>query len=718
MYTKINILNSLEQAAAKFVMDNDRSLYTTFFETAERFCIQNSVLIGGRVGIDLIVGNKLAKDSFTWDLYCDDTFNTAKRLVIELSNTKSPHIPANTASLQTNIRYKEFTIYVNARILFRIYVMDKYKGIKLIDMMGPAVRTSYLTKALIKCIPEEMQLISIYRTLYSPAKLSLWPTELENEKTIYSMIKDSLQSKTLGQTVTGAGQSAQMKRIHDCLIHKLVKSNNYVLIGDYAISLMGMSISPVRVQFISSDDIDNIRKRCERCISEKDNRIKVTYMKYPLNLPNDFQVLKYTLYITTDKRQTAIADIFNSSAFEMIPFVPINGIRIGNPWVLLRFLFIDIWILKLILNIGGESSPSFITDKIVANIRSADAIHSKIAKDGPEAVFQLTNYAGKYVDEFVAKKKLIKESGERFPIFYPAKPTTYPMGGADNAQIKTTAGATSEGKSHAGAGHARPRIYRSGSIDLSIDIDTKKKILMKIVGRVIDNDILKTLQYHESNEREYSRWGTGKSVDAFYHKNAKFIKHIPQEVDVYVDIGCGDGLDITAIRQKYKVNTAICIDIEDFRDEKHKQASTFLKVTLGAPLDLPDNYADLIVVFHSLHHMQDDALARLVDIVRITQVGGLIFIKDHDVQTALQASNVDFEHLVYEVGKARDATSGELMSLEKLLVSFGEVEPMTYYSRTQIHNTMKDAGCKLIWTGMISHRTYIYGSVFKKTNEL
>jgi hypothetical protein len=174
MYSQINIVKNIEPIAEKFILDNDRMMYLPFFERTEKFCAENNVLIGGRVGLDLLIGKPVTKDSFTWDLYCDDTFNTAKALADELSQVDSPHVPARTVALMTNIRYKEFTLSINARIMFKIYAMDRYRGIKLVELMGPAVRTSYFTKTSIKLISEEMQLIEIYRTLYSPKKLSLW----------------------------------------------------------------------------------------------------------------------------------------------------------------------------------------------------------------------------------------------------------------------------------------------------------------------------------------------------------------------------------------------------------------------------------------------------------------------------------------------------------------------------------------------------------------
>ncbi len=695
MYKTTNVVGDLERLAEKFIMDNDRMLYRAFFEAAETFCAKNSVLIGGRVGVDLAVGRPLDRDSFFWDLYCDDTFIVVKNLVIELSNVRSPHIPAKTAALQTNIRYKEFTIYINARMLFRVFSMEKYRGLKLIDVMGHSVYTGYFTGASIKCVPEEIQLISIYRNLYTPARLAQWKAEMENEGKIYGRLRQSIHEKAT--RVTGGGGHDD---ITACLL-KVVQDNSYVLVGDYALAALGLTQSTVRVQFIASDAIEEVRKRCERCVK----RGKVTHVRFSLNIPDDFQIVKHSLYMMVNGKQTAIADVFNSTAFEMMPFIHERRLRLGNPWVLLRFLFIDIWVLKLILNLG--SAADSVRNKIAANIKHVDALRTKyLSPPKYDQLFQLTDYAGQYMDDYVAKKKLIKETGERLPIFYPAKSSTYPLGGAswgaDDEPTVDSKHATS---------------ISSQSVDITVDVPTKKQILLKIVGEVINGDIMGTLVAHAKTARQYSKWGMNKSIKGFFLKNSVFLKYVPEVINHYVDIGCGDGLDITALRSRYRVSAASCVDVEDFRAQEYKSKSVFVQVELSVPLALEDNTADLVAVFHSLHHMRDDALWRLVDVVRITRPGGIIFIKDHDVRTTTQASNVDFEHLVYMLTEGHKGASDDAHeAVTDLMSNFHAREPMTYYSRDTVHETLNSAGCKLIWTGEISKRTYVYGSVFQKNH--
>lgn len=428
MYSTVDVISIFEAEAEQFILDNDRKLYLPFFIRAEKFCEENNVVIGGRIGIDLLVGRPVTKDSFVWDLYCDDTFNTSKNLTKAISEVKSPHIPARTVSLQTNIKHKEFTIYVNARTVFKIYSLDKHRGIKLVELMGPAIRTSYFIKTPIKCIPEEMQLVEIYRSLYTPARMSMWERELAAENIIYELIKDSVGEKATKEITGGATEFKFNKSsIERELLRKMIAKSDHVLIGDFALNLLKMEKSPGRLQILSSENVDKIVHAMENIITKiiknRPAGIKLTMMRYALNIPSDFQIIKHTVYFNTGKEQIPIIDIFNSPQFEMIPWWIISdNVKIGNPWVLLRFQFIDIWVLKLILNLGTDN-PDFIKGKIRSIINRANNIRKlalECLKDDPEKIFQLSNYVGSYINEMVAKKKIIKELGERFPNYYPA----------------------------------------------------------------------------------------------------------------------------------------------------------------------------------------------------------------------------------------------------------------------------------------------------------
>ena len=202
-----------------------------------------------------------------------------------------------------------------------------------------------------------------------------------------------------------------------------------------------------RIQFISSSDITDIVNTLTDIIAKLHpglSQFKVIYAKYFLNIPTDFQIIKYTLYLSINNEQTPLADVFNSTTFEMIPYWEYDHIKIGNPWVLLRWRFIDIWVLKLIMNIDKNSSD-FLKNKLTELLDSIKKIR-RIAVDAlektPEKLFQLTNYSGVYINETVAKKNLIKDTGETFKPYYPS---TNDKGDGDNKEGDKKEGDKKEG---------------------------------------------------------------------------------------------------------------------------------------------------------------------------------------------------------------------------------------------------------------------------------
>jgi len=186
MYKTINTHEGLKPIADTFIMENDRNLYRPFFECAEEYASIHRMVLGGTISVDLLIGAPFTRNSFFWEFYCDNTFLNARGLAEAISRTRSTHIPARTTALVTNIKHREFAISVNARMLFKIYSLDKYRGVNLINIIKPIICGSYFKNIQIQCIPEYMQLINIYRTLYTPGKVALWKSAFDAEKELWA----------------------------------------------------------------------------------------------------------------------------------------------------------------------------------------------------------------------------------------------------------------------------------------------------------------------------------------------------------------------------------------------------------------------------------------------------------------------------------------------------------------------------------------------------
>jgi hypothetical protein len=419
----VESLKDLIPAATEFVLENDRAKYKPFFETAEKFCSENKIIIGGAVGIDLLLRRELTKDSFIWDLYCADTYVQAKNLTDALYQTKAPHVDVRTVVLQTNIKHREFTITIDGRYAFRIFIMDEYRGVVLRDVMNPTEVDGWFGNRVL-VLPSTIVLISLYQVLYSPAKIDWWGRASE----IANILESGDSSKSGGFDRTIAD---------DILLRSLLKDGRIVLIGDYAIKRMGLrvgggeGVKGYRLQILTDIPIDELCRMTSRVLTAEKNglrRMKVhhtrtVYVKYHLNIPSDFQIVKYTVYALVNGEQVALYDTFNSPEYEMIPYTVNDKIRVAAPYVIMRFIYIDIWIIKLLIGMDSGDKVSGFEARITSLAGTASLVREYIAKLLDDRKIDLLfplDYIGINTSESVAKKKLISLNRCRIPNYYPA----------------------------------------------------------------------------------------------------------------------------------------------------------------------------------------------------------------------------------------------------------------------------------------------------------
>lgn len=440
-------LDAIIKQAEIHVMHNDRDLYKPYLEEMEKFCIEKGVFIGGKVGVDLLLGREFGINSFNWELYCDNTYQIARELADRLATVENKYVNSALISLRTDLKHVEFTIMINTRQMIKIYALRDYRGFKLKALMGGVHRTGYLTREQVLCMPEEIALIEIYRGLYSPKRLDKWEEYLETENQLFGIIeanilekatkpveKPSAIPKSAADVRGGANDSRRSNDLDACIIENVIKSSNNVLVGDYALQYIAPDVAAAlpqkRIHMITDTPIEELANQFQRALSRNIPRMrKVTtiHITYPLNIPSDFQITKNTIYAvissggSNGSDQIPLADVYNSSAFELIPVWEVEGIRLGNPWVILRFRFIELWVLKLISNLGNDGG--FIRAKISAVVESIKDFHimtRNMLKSEPSRLFQLDSYVGVYINDVVAKKKLIA-AGEKFAPYYPAR---------------------------------------------------------------------------------------------------------------------------------------------------------------------------------------------------------------------------------------------------------------------------------------------------------
>ncbi len=163
----------------------------------------------------------------------------------------------------------------------------------------------------------------------------------------------------------------------------------------------------------------------------------------------------------------------------------------------------------------------------------------------------------------------------------------------------------------------------------------------------------------------------------------RYLDPIKNTVETYFDIGASEG-DITrTIRDYVNPKVTIAFDI----DGKQETIDNIMfKRNKPGQIDEPDNNADLVTVFMTLHHFEH-LTQMLKEIRRVLKPGGRLIIRDHDTSTKYLALFFDFLHAYYMVVAGNEATSEEFV---KSYVSF-------YKSKDTWNELISDAGFKLLF---------------------
>lgn len=441
MYTDKHFLpDELLGKAADSVLENDRLSYAPYFKAVEYYMIEHGMILGGKCSIDLLLGNKLNKDSFYYEIYSRKVEEHSRKLVDILGKIDKNSIVYR----DTQITDKEYIIEINMRRLFLFHSLDNKQDYDIKTMIAPRPIKGYFGGKEILCMNPKVHLMSIYRNLYRP-----YPSTGQGYTT-YSVLLKNLQELhnkaaigfhdivspdivlTPVVSVDGGFDIHWKNSIIEETILSLSADKKTVFIGDFVIDRNPAG----RLQVLSADSIDIFVNKLRNNLSESRPDIQVTYKYQNLYLPNDFQLVKYTVYVNElGKDKFSMMDVFNSPTYELISvrkggnvFTPGQKIIttiIGNDFVLLRFKLIDLWIMQLI-HMHKENIKDFSRKKIEDILEQIDTLYKQTLRKIEQNPLELfptdaNNYIGVYTDEYVAKKKFLTKGRFEQRLYYTAK---------------------------------------------------------------------------------------------------------------------------------------------------------------------------------------------------------------------------------------------------------------------------------------------------------
>ncbi len=414
------------------------------------------IIMGGTQSVDLLLGKELARDDFVYHLFSEDAFqhcNSLTNIIAEtieqmFKDNKDPlNRPYWTVAMKTLSAHKKFDIVVDQRPLVKWVVLKTLsEDSSIIKLVEPLGVKSYFQKKTILIMPPKFHLIETYRTIYSPDAVEGWQQALIDERRLFGYMKRIMDLQKAGKSiVVGAEDAVDLKKrkmITATLLEEFVKNNEKViLLGEHAINLLIQIPVDTTILHIMIDhdlSLEDIKPTISDICSRSIKGINPTYSTRDVQILSDFRLRRTSVKL--DGKE--IMYIYNATSYDLIPVCRIydkkkNVLLIGNPFVLIRFMLIELWVVSWISSIGkidqafAKSRTNSMISKIL-QLRSGlskasgddkkfkTSIDEKFIEPGPMQIFQSRDmdYLGQFESEQKAQKTKA-QTEQKFFDYYP-----------------------------------------------------------------------------------------------------------------------------------------------------------------------------------------------------------------------------------------------------------------------------------------------------------
>jgi len=240
------------------------------------------------------------------------------------------------------------------------------------------------------------------------------------------------------------------QKVQMTIIKKFVVNNpNCVLIGEHAfytedLQSEGTGIKSFVVQVISSNSPEDDFKEIGKILTAELGVIPISKHSRIIHIMQDFRLFRTAIKLGDEKsgESKEAIYIYNSAKYDLIPFnrflykekSKVDFIQIGNPFVLMRFLLIDFWIIRWIFASGGINENysqlrlNAIKEKILllrsklSESKDITTISDNcILGDSSMRIFQenTEDYLGYYENEEISQKEKAKDVTKKYYDYYP-----------------------------------------------------------------------------------------------------------------------------------------------------------------------------------------------------------------------------------------------------------------------------------------------------------
>lgn len=417
------------------IAENERISFNNIYKIIEDIISKEKVIYGGNWGIKLLTNEKRGINDYQYELYSEKAEDVAFSIVNEICKKETKFV-----SLKKEL--SDFVLYIEARPLVTIHKLKEHdRGI-----ISPIKNANII-------MPADYHLLDLYRKLYIP-NMDDWELSLPLEEELFKMVKFEF-NKNQRKFVTGANESIESdnklsdsdnkfsdsdiedndmtqnqndvrQELYDRLINYLSTREDIIFVGEYACSLL-LYGAPSNKKALHLHIISTLKiaEELNLWIRKLDDpQLKTVLKTNDVHLLNDIRLTRTTIYVIINNEKYPILYVYNSAEYDLIPYnisKKTSG-RIGNPFVIMRFLLVEIWIIKVIREMGGIDEK-FAYGKLLNLYKLFMDIRNKLQLNEKNVGSEETNiwgvfntpeldgqrYNGRYFSDQHSRKQLMRQ---------------------------------------------------------------------------------------------------------------------------------------------------------------------------------------------------------------------------------------------------------------------------------------------------------------------
>jgi hypothetical protein len=342
-------LNSQLEAQDEISKSIDKSIIDTMFN----FVAENK----------LVMSDSLTISNYSYLIYAEFALRMANNLSNIIAEKHTIFV-----EMITNIKYKDFTIKINNSLLINIVDISHIDNILL--------HTYGIIEYEMMCQFHKSYLLQFY---------SEW-------KSCISWIDMNKNMK-----ITNHNTPKPLKYTEDLIkFSKLM--DDVIITGAVANTFHDKKLrTTYKPQFMTKYPLAFIDQL-------KSSYKNINSREITINIPSDFRLKIYSIIINGEH----VADIFNNLSYEIVPYYLIDGFKVSNYRVSMRFIYVYILQLRRLIQMKVLSEQ--LGNNIISHIKKSD--HGEIDEQNMTLKFM-----GIYKNEVIEKRK--QKLSDSFIPYYP-----------------------------------------------------------------------------------------------------------------------------------------------------------------------------------------------------------------------------------------------------------------------------------------------------------